>query len=153
LGLADHIPQGCQLAFDSDAIIYFVEENIPFIETVATAFEMMARGEIQGHVSVVNLAEVLVQPLRNERLELANRYRRILTRGRNLTMHPLTATTADLAASLRARHNLGAPDAMIAASALHAGCTHLLTNDAKYRGIPGLDVLVIREHADEKGQQ
>jgi predicted nucleic acid-binding protein len=152
LALEEQLPDGARLAFDTDAIIYFVEENAEFLSVVATAFELVARRTISAHVSTVSLAEVLVRPLRNGHDELAERYRQILTRGRNLTLHPVNAQVAERAASLRAQFNLETPDAMIAATALQAGCTHLLTNDGKYRAIPDIEVLVIREHAVEKGQ-
>jgi predicted nucleic acid-binding protein len=147
LALADHLPRGAALAFDTDAIIYYVEENPDFVEIVATAFEMVASHFISGHASMVGLTEVLVRPLRNGHDQLAERYRSILGHSDNLIMHPVTAQVAEQAAILRARHNLATPDALIASTALLANCTHLLTNDGKYRNIPGIDVLVIREHA------
>lgn len=153
MALADRLSVGSQVTLDTDSIIYFVEENPDFIDIVAPVWDLIASGDVAAHVSTVSLTEGLVRPLRLHQEELAHRYRRILTRSRNLTLHTLTAPIAEQAAALRAERNLATADAMIAATALQSGCSHLITNDGKYRGIPGLEVLVIREHAEEKDKQ
>jgi predicted nucleic acid-binding protein len=96
--------------------------------------------------------EVLVLPLRAGDDQLASEYRDLLRNSR-FVLHNLTPQIAELAAELRARYRLTTPDAIVGATAIEAGCTHFVTNDAGFRALPGIEVLVIREHAVEKGQQ
>jgi predicted nucleic acid-binding protein len=51
--------------------------------------------------------------------------------------------SADLAARMRALHRLRTPDAPHAATAVHAGATGLITNDADFGRVEGIEVLVL----------
>jgi predicted nucleic acid-binding protein len=149
LGLVDELPGGTRVAFDADAIIYYVEEHDEFLSVVAPVFEMIAAGQLHAHVSAITLLEVLVGPLRSGLVDLANRYRAILRNGRQLSIDPFTAEVAEIAAELRAGLNLATPDAVVCASALSAGCTHLITNDDAFRRVGNLRVLIISEFASD----
>jgi predicted nucleic acid-binding protein len=81
---------------------------------------------------------------------LAEQYREILYGSDNITLYDLTPEIAEIAADLRARYRLTTPDAIVGATALYAGCTHLVTNDGRFRAVPNIEVLVIREHTEEK---
>jgi predicted nucleic acid-binding protein len=50
---------------------------------------------------------------------------------------------AQLAAHYRANYRLKTIDALIAATAIHASATGLITNDAALSRVKGLDVLVL----------
>ena len=47
------------------------------------------------------------------------------------------------AARLRAETGLKTPDALHAATALRAGCALFITNDADFRRVPGLPIIVL----------
>jgi predicted nucleic acid-binding protein len=146
LGLADDIPSGSKVAFDTDSLIYYVEEHPLFMKVVEPGFDMATAGEIAPHVSLISLVEVLVLPLRQNRPELIEEYREIFSIPSGFETHPLTPSIAERAAQLRARWNLGTPDAIIAATALEAGCTHLVTNDTVFRRVEDLKVLVVSDY-------
>lgn len=55
----------------------------------------------------------------------------------------LTAAIAQEAARLRATHNLRTPDAIQIATALQAGASAFLTNDAHLAIVPDLQVIVL----------
>ena len=65
-----------------------------------------------------------------------------------MTLVPVTKAVAEQAASIRAGHNLRLPDAVIAATALAEGCTHLIANDAKFAQVAGLQTLVVSDYLD-----
>lgn len=52
-------------------------------------------------------------------------------------------TLADTGAQLRAEYNLRTPDAIQAATALRYGATGFVSNDAGFRKVTGLDVIVL----------
>jgi len=70
--------QGKTAGLDTAPLIYFIEENPAYIETVKPFFEAMDRGEFLVVTSTVTLLEVLVHPLRSNNRELATEYRDIL---------------------------------------------------------------------------
>jgi len=155
VGLADRIAAGSSILLDSDALIYFVEEHADFLPVVEPVIEMVASGQISAHASTINLLEVLVRPLREKRTDLAARYRAILTQSRHLTLHPLSSAIAERAAAIRAEFRLTTPDAVVAATALEAGCSFLVTNNGDDFGrIREPEVLVVRQFVgSSKGDQ
>jgi predicted nucleic acid-binding protein len=56
---------------------------------------------------------------------------------------PVSVTIAEEAARLRATYTLRTPDAVQLATALDAGASAFLTNDARLAAIPDLHVLVL----------
>lgn len=56
-----------------------------------------------------------------------------------------TLEIADVAARLRARHNLRTPDAVQAATALACGATGFVSNDAVFERLQALDVILLDE--------
>ena len=63
----------------------FIEENPAYMPLVRPFFEPADRGEFQIVTSILTLTEVLVNPLRRGDPRLADQYRRILLRARQVT--------------------------------------------------------------------
>ena len=93
--------------------------------------------------SIVTLMEVLVHPFRQDDPELAAQYRDILLRSNNLTCADFTPQIAELAGRLRAEHAIRTPDAIHAATAMHMGASHFLTNDARLPSLTSLEILTL----------
>jgi predicted nucleic acid-binding protein len=143
------LPDGSAAALDTNTIIYYVEEHPDYLPALMPVFDRIRDGRLSGHVSVMSVMEVLVLPIRASNQYLANRYREMLRDSANVWLHEISEAIAERAASLRALYRLTPPDAIVVATAVEAGCTHLVTNDSRFRAVPGIEVLVIREHADE----
>jgi predicted nucleic acid-binding protein len=86
---------------------------------------------------------VLIHPLREGRSDLAEKYRRILLGAKWLRVLPVSIEVAEVAAALRAKLNLGTPDAIQLASALNGGASYFVTNDAGLGAVDGLSVLTL----------
>lgn len=134
-----------RLGLDTAPFIYFVERKPAYVTLVREVVRRISTGALLGHTSVITLTEVLVQPLRFGNTMLAQRYRRFLSRSRNLSLEVITAGAAEQAADLRARYGLRTPDALQIAVALGAGCTAFLTNDAQLQRVAEIRVLVLDE--------
>ena len=117
--------RGKTIGLDAAPLIYFIEENPAYIETVRFFFEAMDRGYFLVVTSTVTLLEVLVHPLRNNNRELAAEYREILLNSKLMTLEVSNAI-AEQAAQLRAAHNLRTPDAIQISAALDTGATCFL---------------------------
>ena len=97
--------QGKTVGLDTAPLIYFIEENPTYIETVRLFFEAMDRGSFLVVTSTVTLLEVLVHPLRSNNKTLATEYRDILLNSSLMTLEVSNAI-AEHAAQLRAVHNI-----------------------------------------------
>ena len=135
--------QGTVVGLDTTPLIYFIEENPTYLEIVRPFFEAMDRGDFRVVTSVVTLLEVLVRPFRLGEMRLAQQYRDILLNAEGLTTIALSQEIAERASRLRAVHNLRTPDAIQVATAIQAGSSSLLTNDARLASLPSLQVLVL----------
>ena len=130
------------VGLDTAPLIYFIEENPAYIETVRFFFEAMDRGDFLVVTSTVTLLEVLVHPLRSNNRELATEYRDILLNSKLMTIE-VSSAIAEQAAQLRAAHNIRTPDAIQISAALNAGATHFFTNDVRLPEIPSIQILSI----------
>ena len=132
--------QGKTVGLDTAPLIYFIEENPTYIETVRPFFEAMDSGSFLVVTSTVTLLEVLVHPLRSDNKALAMEYRDILLNSSLMTLE-ISNTIAEQAAQLRAVHNIRTPDAIQISAALEAGATHFFTNDIRLPEIPSIQIL------------
>ena len=133
---------GKTIGLDTAPLIYFIEENPTYLETVRIFFEAMEKGDFMVVTSTVTLLEVLVHPLRNNNRDLATEYRDILL-GSKLTTLEVSSTIAEQAAQLRADYNLRTPDAIQISAAITAGASHFLTNDIRLPEIPFIRILSV----------
>lgn len=135
--------RGHVVGLDTAPLIYFTERNPAYIGVVLPFFQAFARHEFSIVTSIVTLVEVLVLPLRISDAVLAQQYRDMLFNTKNLTSMDVNPVIAEEAARLRAVHNLRTPDAIQMATAMTAGATHFLTNDARLKIVPGIQALVL----------
>ncbi|HAA28209.1 MAG TPA: PIN domain nuclease, partial [Cyanobacteria bacterium UBA8553] len=133
------------VGLDSAPLIYFIEQNPTYLEMMRIFFRSLNQGEFRVVTSVVTLPEVLVYPWRQGNTTLAQQYRDILFNAEGLTTIQVSPDIAEVAAQLRAVHNLRKPDAIQMATAIREGASFFLTNDARLPSLPGLAVLVLEE--------
>jgi predicted nucleic acid-binding protein len=143
--LAEALDGVTALGIDTAPLIYFVEGHATFLELMRVVIQRIDAGQITGYSSVVTLTEVLTQPLRQGNPTLEVEYRTLLLNSRNFILLAITAEIAELAAELRARHNLRTPDALQIAAALYSGCQAFLTNDQELARVSDLRIIVLGE--------
>lgn len=136
---------GRSVFIDTAPLIYFIESSSEHQSFLRQIFEGIANGQIPLSTSVLTLMEVLVQPLKKGRADLAEQYERILTSTPNFAVHEIDATIVRTASRLRAELNLTTPDAIQVATAMERGAEFLLTNDKGLKRVKGIDVLVLSE--------
>jgi predicted nucleic acid-binding protein len=103
----------------------------------------METGSIETSTSTLTLIELLVQPYRLKRNDLVFKFYPLLTTYPHLTWIKLTLDIADLAAKLRAEHNLKTPDAIQIASAISSSATGFICNDRAFQKIKDIECLII----------
>lgn len=144
MGWVDSL-RGSVVGFDTMPLIYYIEENRNYLEVVDPFFEAIDRGEFKVVTSIITLLEVLVHPVRNGDVILAQRYRDLLFDTEGLSTMILDRTIAEEAARLRASHNIRTPDSIQMATAISEGASFFLTNDVRLPSLPNLKTLVL-EH-------
>jgi predicted nucleic acid-binding protein len=75
-----------RIFFDTAPLIYFVEENVAYIERIKTILELLDNGSFTGFTSVVTLTEILPLPIRAGNATLIQKHRDFLLHSRNLSL-------------------------------------------------------------------
>lgn len=119
------------VAIDTAPFIYLIEEDPRYLSQVNTLFDQLDAGKIRAVTSELTLLEVLVLPLREKDVALAERYERILSNSKNLTLVAINKAVLRLAAQLRSQYNVRTPDAIQLATAVRANAKRFITNDRR----------------------
>jgi len=130
---------------DTAPVIYFVEQNPEFSPKVQELFERLDDGNLTAVVSPITLAECLVLPYKQKKVEIAQIFTELLANSENVLFYPIDEVIADKAADLRARYNLTLTDAFQLAIAIQAECDAFLTNDADLKRVKEIPILVLSE--------
>lgn len=88
---------------------------------------------LRGYYSVMSAMELLIRPIRTGMQEFTFMHT-FLSSYPNLRALPMDLSVALQAATVRATTNIRAPDAVIIASALLAGCEAIVCNDQQWIG-------------------
>lgn len=142
---AERFPPACRVCLDTAPLIYHLEDVAPYAGLTARLLERLSEGEASGILSTVTATELLTKPLSLPDPKKAALAENFLLTLPNCSLLPVTYEVAGEAARLRAHLDLRTPDAIIAATALQGGATHLLTNDPAFRRLasPGLAVVIL----------
>ena len=144
-----------RICLDTSPFIYFIEENPRYVSVVEKIFTEISGGNIFGISSYVTLLEVLVKPLKEGALEIANEYRDLLVGNIFLGMFPLDDQVAEKAAELRAKYDgnglkLKTPDAIQIATGILNEAEIFLTNDTDLKQIEEIEVIVLDKITTEE---
>lgn len=134
-----------RIALDTSIFIYHLEANAKYLALTDCVFSWLDANTSAGVTSVVTMTELLVKPYRESDEGTVDKCYTLLSTYPNLDWISPTLEIADLAAEIRAVHRLRTPDALQAATALHANATAFLTNDSVFRRLTNLEVLILDE--------
>jgi predicted nucleic acid-binding protein len=132
-----------RIALDTSVFIYQVEANTRYLELTASIFTWL---EGPGHAAVtstITMTELLVPAYRGGERQQASGFYALLTTYPNLDWLAPSLEIADMAARIRAAHGLKTPEALQAATAVHARATGLITNDPVFEKLEHLETLVL----------
>ena len=141
MGLIE-LPSNGPVYLDASVFIYSVERIQPYQALIEPIWEQAQAGRFTVVSSELVVSEVLVRPLR-EGNRLAETLFRSLLGAKEVVLLAATRSLWEETARLRADSGLKTPDALHAASALQAGCTLFVTNDADFRRVEGLPVTIL----------
>ncbi len=140
-----NLPQQARVYLDTVILIYSVEAQPHYRQLLYPLWRKISAGDLTAFTSALALLEVLVVPLRNQDRTLVADYETLLLNS-DLQLFPVDTTTLRQAAQLRAATSLRTPDAIHAAAALQAQCTHFLTNDRRFQQVTALPNVMLLDH-------
>lgn len=123
--------QAMNIAFDTNVLIYFFESIEPQASKTEKLLNLIIKGQCQGIISTITIAEVLTGFYLAGNAEKAAKAKRLLNDwGLNgFKIVPVTFEIADLAANLRVKSGGRLPDALIVATALNQSADCIYSQD------------------------
>ena len=132
-----------RIALDTSVFIYQLEANARYLALTDHIFTWIERPGGKAVTSTITMAELLVQPYRAADQQQADEFYVLLSTYPNLEWIAPNLEIADRAAQLRAIHGLRTPDALHAATAIHAGATGFVTNDPVFERVKDFKTLLL----------
>ena len=137
--------RGSLVYLDTNVFIYALEGYLAYVEELTVLFSSIDQRTLQAVTSHLTLAETLVQPfMTNDRARQAL-YEQAIRPRPALHVADVDRTILIEAARLRAATRLKLPDAVHAATARLTRCRTLLTNDTRFRTVPGMHVVLLSQ--------
>jgi predicted nucleic acid-binding protein len=131
------------IALDTSVFIYQLESNPRYIPLTDAIFRWLEQPGRQAVTSAITMTELLVQPYRDGGDQRVDHFYALLSTYPNLEWIAPNLLIADIAARIRAVNRLRTPDALQAATAIHAGATALITNDPAFKRVDKLETMVL----------
>lgn len=141
--LASFLLRHRRVALDTSVFIYQLENDSRYVELTSLVFDWIGREGNSAVASTITMTELLVRPYHLNDEDQVNQLFALATTIPNLSWVAPDLLISDGAARLRARHKLRTPDALIAATALAAEATGMITNDVALTRVAGIEVAVL----------
>ncbi len=132
-----------RIALDTSVFIYQLEANARYVGLTDPVFAWLERKEHSAVTSTITMTELLVPAYRGGAEQKVDEFYALLRTYPNLDWIAPSLEIADIAARIRATHRLRTPDALQAATAVHARATGLITNDQVFERVEGFEALVL----------
>lgn len=143
MGQLDYL-RGERVYFDTAPIIYSVEKHNEYWFLLLPLWQFLKSQDIEIVTSELTLLETLVQPIKQNNQTLVSAYETLL-KHTEIEVIPINFDILRESANLRANQNFKTPDAIHSATAQSANCTYLLTNDAGFRRLSSLPIIVMSD--------
>jgi predicted nucleic acid-binding protein len=138
------LPASGLVYLDANPIIYTVEKHPDYGPLLQPLWLAAQAKTLEVVSSELALMETLIGPLKSGDQALQSTYERALL-GTDMRLLPLTQIILREAARLRATTKQKTPDALHAATAMNIRCALFVANDAGFRSVPGLPVVILSD--------
>ncbi len=130
---------------DTAPLIYFIEGHSEYQNILLELFDLNDKGNFSFITSSITLLEVLVKPLRENKPDIAEQYRNILTKAPGIEVFDVTSSISETAARLRAKYSFRTPDAIQLATSIEVGANYFLTNDNRLKAVSETVVITVAD--------
>ena len=142
--LQKFLRQHRRIVLDTMVFIYQFEADRRFGPQTQTIFEALESQRVHGIMSVITLHELLVKPKKVGDIPLALKYTQLLAHSPYIDLANIGQEDAEVAAGLRVKYALTAPDAFVVASGLTREAHGFITADKKLSRIQEIDTFILR---------
>jgi predicted nucleic acid-binding protein len=132
-----------RIALSTSIFIYQLEANTRYVELTDAVFAWLERPGHKAVTSTITMTELLAQPYGDADEQRVDEFYGLLCTFPNLDWIAPDLEIADMAAGLRVRHSLRAPDALEAATAVRSRATGMVTNDPIFERLEAFETLVL----------
>lgn len=133
-----------KIYFDTNIFIEAFERADQQGSVIWPVLNAVERGEFGVSTSEISFAELLPKLIIDGEAELISMYERLFWEDRIIDAVPIGREVLDEAAHIRAGHlSVRLPDAIHLATAVHASCSVILSNDRKLIPISKLPIVAI----------
>jgi predicted nucleic acid-binding protein len=132
-----------RIGIDTNLFMYFIQDHPRYGSWCSTLFDLIERGHNPAVTSTVTLLELLVQPYRDQKEELAQKIFALASSYPKLEWVPVTMNVADRAAKLRARYRLSTPDAIQVATAIGYKASRFYGNDRSLQRVKDIECVIV----------
>lgn len=137
--------KGKRVYFDTNTIIYFLEQHEPYFEVVAPIFDMIGTGDISAFTGNITIVELLIKPIRDKNNALIQDIKSLLFDADIFTLIDSSRAIFLQAAEIGGNNGLRSADALHFSSAVEANCTYFLTNDRGFTSAHGVEVVLLAD--------
>jgi predicted nucleic acid-binding protein len=134
-----------RIALDSCIFIYQWQAHPRYSPLTDFVFSSVEQGDFAAYTSTITMTELLVHPYREREIARVNELLGLFSTYPNLEWIVPHLEIARHAAKIRAQYALKTPDALQAATAIHAKASVLLTNDPAFRRVADFQALILDE--------
>lgn len=136
-------PEHERIGIDTNVFIYFLGDHSRYGMWCSSLFDQIECGRNPAVTSTITLLELLVQPYRDQKEELAQKIFALAGTYPKLDWVPVTMDIADHGAQLRARYRLSTPDAIQLATAISHKTTRFYGNDRGLRRVKEIQCIIL----------
>jgi predicted nucleic acid-binding protein len=145
MGLVEKV-QGKLIGVDTSIFIYFIEKKNPaYIQILREFFKKNKDGKIRLVTSTITLLEVLVQPFKQSRYDLVEKYKKILEESEYIELVDFNTLISEISAKIRAKSGIRTPDAIQIGTSIHREADYFLTNDRRLKSVEDIPIILLED--------
>jgi predicted nucleic acid-binding protein len=132
-----------RIALDTSVFIHQLEANPRYVGLTDLIFTWLLQLSHTGITSTITMTELLVPAYKGSSEARVDQFYGLFASYPNLEWIAPSLEIADTAARLRAQHGMRTPDALQAATAVHAHATGLVTDESIFERVQAFETMVL----------